>query len=124
MAVDSNAIQRPVWLSIGRKLEPLAWVPSAARVCSAIAPVRVSTAKMSVNPLTSPITRFGASEAKAAWRPLPESVGCSEEAVAWTPCWERLRRRTRLVWLSNRKMSRAPLVSPATRLEASEAKTV
>jgi hypothetical protein len=72
--------------------------------------------------LPSPLTRFDAAEPKATCWPLSEIDGEALLPFAWPPPAVTDTRRVDPATMSRTKMSDLPLVSPVTRLVASEKK--
>ena len=72
---------------------------------------------MSVMPLVSPATRFGALDSQATWLPSALIAGSKLALLAWPPRVLTLTRSVVPVWRSRTKMSSRPLVSPATRFD-------
>ena len=107
----------------------LAWAPRDDTLTSSVAPVRRSCRKTSCAPLVSPRTRLEAGESKAMNRPSADIVVSPLLPSAWAPLEETL---TRVVTPATRSRTKAsephqgqsgvPLVSPGTRLLASEVK--
>ena len=85
-------------------------------------PVWRSRTNTSSLPLVSPGTRLLASELKATKRPSAEIAGSKLSPLPWTPPGPRLTRWVVPVWRSRTNTSSTPLVSPGTRLVASESK--
>src|SRR5215204_529711 len=88
------------------------WVVPAAR----------SRMNTSWKPLVSPGTRFEAEESKATYRPSRDSAGSALRLLAGTPPAPTETNWVVLVLRTRAYTSRLPLVSPATRLVASETK--
>jgi hypothetical protein len=70
----------------------------------------------------SPGTRFDASEMNATYRPLPEMFGSKLRPLACRPPEVNDTRWVVPLALSRTNTSGAPLVSPATKFDASEKK--
>src|SRR3990172_1472788 len=95
-----------------------------------LAPMQVSRRKTAATPFRSPATRFEAEEEKVTKRPSGVMAGAVLEPLsAWAPAVETETRMVSVVQpppapaqVSRTKTSRAPLVSLATRLLASERK--
>ena len=83
-----------------------------------------SWTKMSLVALVSPATRLVARESKATKRPSPLMVARALKKSPWLPALSTLTLSVVPVWRSRTKMSKTPLVSPATRLVASESKAM
>src|SRR5882724_8723780 len=132
LAPELKATKRPSLLMPLPKLLPLAWVPSLAtetRTVEGVQPValrQVSRTKMFEAALVSPATRSLAPDSKATKRPSGLIEKLEPPPPAWVPS---LATETRTVegvqpvaprQVLRTKMSEAALVSPATRLLASD----
>ncbi len=75
LALETKATKRPFAEIAGRKLGPLAWVPSLATLTRRVSSEKGRRRKMSDKPLLSPLTRLVAVELKTMSFPLAVDAG-------------------------------------------------
>lgn len=124
-ADEWNTTYRPSGLMLGsRASSPAACAPPVLTLARSVVPNSQSRTNTSLNPLVSPATRFDAPEMNATYRPSPLTVAELDAPLPWAPVLPTLTRTVSPVELSWRNTSVTPLVSPVTRLAASDVKTM
>ena len=135
-ASESKATKRPSPLMAGRALLKFPWLPTLSTLTLVVATapgsskipsasVSRSRTNTSRKPLLSPGTRLEATDSKATKRPSALMAAAPKSPLKLLPCVPALSTLTLSVspvWRSWTKTSKTPLVSPATRLVAVEAK--
>src|SRR5919107_2507025 len=106
----------------GKKLPGSPGRPRGPTDTRRVVPRRRSRTNTSFIPLVSRRTRFVAAEVKATYRPFAEIVGSTLPLSPCRPFAPTETRCTRPDRRSRTKTSSAPLVSPGTRLDASDTK--
>jgi hypothetical protein len=122
VAREVKATTRPSAERLGQTLYPLACRPRGPRLTRRLVPARTSRTKMSNSPLVSPATRLVEVEQKATTRPSAESEGRMLNPSLCAPPRPTLTRRVVPAPTSRTNTSGWPLVSPGTRLVASDEK--
>ena len=120
----SSLMEGPWWMLAA------AGLPSPWTLIIWVVPATRSRTNTSTKPLVSPATRLDASLEKATYRPsgvmsgarLPPPATVASQPVAWPPLLFTLTRSVVPACRSRTKTSLQPLVSPDTRLVASESK--
>src|SRR3989344_139454 len=120
LARDANTTYRPSALSRGMKLPSLAWSPPGPTLTRTVVFAPRSRMKTSCTALVSPATSVLASEKNATSRPSPDGAAHPLQPLPCVPSVATLTRVVAPVCRSRTKMSRWPLVSPATRVLASD----
>src|SRR5438874_272478 len=132
-ATESKATNRPLALIAGFELSPpSAWFAKLSTLTRSVVRVTrswtntseagLSKPYMSLAQLVSPATRLGEAEQKATKRPSALIEGAALPQLPWLPALSTLTRSVVRVWRSWTNTSVVLLVSPGTRLVASEAK--
>jgi len=119
VAADRKATVPPSPEMSGCSEAAFGWDPSLATPTRPVVPASRSRTNASATPLVSPGTRFEATDTNATLRPLPEIDGAYEPPFAATPPTPTLTIVVVPSSMSRTNTSGCPLVSPATRSEAS-----